>query len=592
VLALTGTFKEERMKLLVMFFMHLLFFSLCFNSYGNYIDNGDGTILDASNGLIWQKCNIGQYWSGIKCSGDPNQLIWKDASEYAENIQLAGYNDWRLPTLEELTTLLDVSQTEPPYINSIFSQYSDTFGTWTSDKHEYLEDTIYIVHFGAGGQGTADIYNSFIDSRAVRGTYVPPIPEQKWETEICIVNHGGDQFSGNLKAFSDSGIKVWEYEVSLPAYGRIEFDVGTSIEIDSTNIKSMRLDINSGQAVGYQKFYQSGKYRVGLEASPQANQESLFVPHIASDNQWWTGIGWTNTTNAAKSLQFAFDTGQQAQKQLGPGGHEAFSIASMFNNAEQPDIGSGQVSNGAGMAGLVLFGGDNVLSGVSLSDATTSTLFFPHVAHNSEWWTGLVIYNPGTQSADLTLTYFDAQGGQLGSNNSEVGPGRKIVGSPDNLNFPDGTEWFMVQASQPVTGFELFGTTDNNQLGGYSVVNLAAAKGVFPKLERDGWTGIAFVNPGEEMVQVQVKACSNIGNTVASNTVNLDSGHKWVAQPSELFPGQDISSATYVSFTATGDVVGFQLNGSTDGTMLDAIPALGGTHTGTQQLYFPHIAAD
>ncbi len=31
--------------------------------------------------------------------------------------------------------------------------------------------------------------------------------------------------------------------------------------------------------------------------------------------------------------------------------------------------------------------------------------------------------------------------------------------------------------------------------------------------------------------------------------------------------------------------------GSSDDTMLDAIPALGPTHTGTSTLYFPHIAA-
>jgi len=413
-----------------------------------------------------------------------------------------------------------------------------------------------------------------------------------WHSEVGVINADGAAFSGILYGFDAAGAQVWNQGVNLDAFGRLELDVAAAAGDNASQIKSMRLDITSGQAVGYQKFYQSEKYRVGLEASPQPNMESLYVPHIASDNTWWTGIGWTNTTNTAKSLQFTFDTGQQAEKQLVAGGHEAFTIASMFDNSKQPEIGAAQVTNGGGMVGLMLFGGENVLSGVNLSDATTSTLYFPHVAHDSEWWTGLVVYNPGTGTADLTLTYFDAQGGQLGANNTEVGPGQRMVGSPDTLDFPAGTEWFMAQASQPITGFELFGTTDTNQLGGYSVVNLAASSGVFPKLERDGWTGIAFVNPGETANQVRVQARNDAGVSLAENTVTLNPGQKWVNQAEVLFSGQDISAATYIIFSSSNNLIAFQLNGSTDGTMLDAIPALGGAHTGTQQLYFPHIEAE
>ena len=36
----------------------------------------------------------------------------------------------------------------------------------------------------------------------------------------------------------------------------------------------------------------------------------------------------------------------------------------------------------------------------------------------------------------------------------------------------------------------------------------------------------------------------------------------------------DIGNATYIAFTSNRNVVGFQLNGSNDGRMLDGLPAL------------------
>jgi len=40
----------------------------------------------------------------------------------------------------------------------------------------------------------------------------------------------------------------------------------------------------------------------------------------------------------------------------------------------------------------------------------------------------------------------------------------------------------------------------------------------------------------------------------------------------------DIGGATYVAYSSDGNIAGFQLNGSADGTMIDGLPALGGIH--------------
>lgn len=59
----------------------------------SYTDNGDGTITDNVTGLIWMK-EMGE------------KLSFDEAFDYAENLQLAGYSDWRVPTIKELYSLI------------------------------------------------------------------------------------------------------------------------------------------------------------------------------------------------------------------------------------------------------------------------------------------------------------------------------------------------------------------------------------------------------------------------------------------------------------------------------------------------------
>jgi hypothetical protein len=62
-----------------------------------FIDNGDGTITDSETGLMWAQ------------SSSPGDLNWEDAETYCKNPAMDSlylkYDDWRMPTIEELRTL-------------------------------------------------------------------------------------------------------------------------------------------------------------------------------------------------------------------------------------------------------------------------------------------------------------------------------------------------------------------------------------------------------------------------------------------------------------------------------------------------------
>jgi hypothetical protein len=70
------------------------------SDYGvnNFVDNGDGTISDLATGLMWQQAD------------DGTARDWEDALAYAEGLELAGYDDWRLPNVKELQSIVDYTR--------------------------------------------------------------------------------------------------------------------------------------------------------------------------------------------------------------------------------------------------------------------------------------------------------------------------------------------------------------------------------------------------------------------------------------------------------------------------------------------------
>lgn len=58
-----------------------------------YRDNGDGTVSDLVTGLMWIR-------------GRGKKLSWAEAPAGAKVCRVGGYNDWRMPTIKELHSLI------------------------------------------------------------------------------------------------------------------------------------------------------------------------------------------------------------------------------------------------------------------------------------------------------------------------------------------------------------------------------------------------------------------------------------------------------------------------------------------------------
>ena len=82
------------------------------NYLGNtpvYIDNGNGAVTDGVTGLMWQKSPDRNADGKINYA---DKLSYDEAQDSAASFRLGGYNDWRLPTIHELYSLIMFSGAE------------------------------------------------------------------------------------------------------------------------------------------------------------------------------------------------------------------------------------------------------------------------------------------------------------------------------------------------------------------------------------------------------------------------------------------------------------------------------------------------
>jgi hypothetical protein len=103
--------------------------------WGEYRDNGDGTVSDNVTGLMWQRADDGELRN------------WEAALAYCEGLELAGHDDWRLPNVRELESIVDRSRYNPS-IDPVFACRSSCY--WSGNTYASDPDYPYCVGFFNG----------------------------------------------------------------------------------------------------------------------------------------------------------------------------------------------------------------------------------------------------------------------------------------------------------------------------------------------------------------------------------------------------------------------------------------------------------
>jgi hypothetical protein len=149
-------------------------------------DNEDGTITDLNTGLMWEKKGLASGLHDVDesyvWSGDGSQeTIWDWLADVnaEDGVGFAGYDDWRIPNVKELGSIVVYGLVDPPAVESAFNDNCDgdctvltcsciaSNGYWSSTT---LGAPVFawVVEYGIG-EITHTFKTTFLPVRAVRG---------------------------------------------------------------------------------------------------------------------------------------------------------------------------------------------------------------------------------------------------------------------------------------------------------------------------------------------------------------------------------------------------------------------------------------
>lgn len=124
---------------------------------------GDQVVLDRETGLLWQR------------KASESKMVWKDGFSYIERLnadKFGGYDDWRYPTKEELSSLIlpEEDRRTGLYLSPLFDNQRNCWSSTEAGNHrvcyaDFYYGDIYLME---------ENYANY-SVRAVRG----PVSQQK-----------------------------------------------------------------------------------------------------------------------------------------------------------------------------------------------------------------------------------------------------------------------------------------------------------------------------------------------------------------------------------------------------------------------------
>lgn len=106
----------------------------------SYTDNGDGTVTDNVTGLMWSKtCDT----NGDGVINVDDKMSYSDAVSSIDDVNIAGYTDWRIPSIKEQYSLIMFTGIDPsgfegstedlvPFINTDYFDFG--YGDVSADE--------------------------------------------------------------------------------------------------------------------------------------------------------------------------------------------------------------------------------------------------------------------------------------------------------------------------------------------------------------------------------------------------------------------------------------------------------------------------
>ncbi|MCA9545985.1 MAG: DUF1566 domain-containing protein, partial [Myxococcales bacterium] len=184
-----------------------------------YTVPGDGTVVDEITGLVWTQAHLGK-------------ASWTDAWDLARGCAVGGYDDWRLPTLKELYSLID---------------FDGTTNMSAASSTPYLDTAVFAFDYGDEAAG-----ERFIDAQYWSATEYVGTTMNGAHT-VFGVNFADGRIKGYPTAAPAGGgdkLNFVRLVRGNPAYGVNDLEATAETVLDrATGLEWMRDD--AGQALDW-----------------------------------------------------------------------------------------------------------------------------------------------------------------------------------------------------------------------------------------------------------------------------------------------------------------------------------------------------
>jgi hypothetical protein len=162
----------------------------------SFQNNNDGTVSDLNTGLIWQQFLF------------EDKLTYEDALAAADTFSFNGYDDWRLPSIKELYSIIDFrgvtgmsANESTPFLDTNYFEFrygDETIGERFIDA-QYVSSTEYV---GTTMNGDFTVFGvNFADGRIKGyGTTMPGGSEKLFEVRLVRgnANYGTNSYVDNI----------------------------------------------------------------------------------------------------------------------------------------------------------------------------------------------------------------------------------------------------------------------------------------------------------------------------------------------------------------------------------------------------------
>ena len=132
----------------------------------------DGLVTDTITGLQWQRCIVGLQYNDVvgRCVGMPRRYSFNEAASFAELESERSEFGWRVPSRDELASLV-ISDCRHPALDTSAFPNTPISSFWSNSVSPNVSEFAWAVYFG-DGESSYMLTSDRLYLRLVRGDLI------------------------------------------------------------------------------------------------------------------------------------------------------------------------------------------------------------------------------------------------------------------------------------------------------------------------------------------------------------------------------------------------------------------------------------